>query len=136
VYILKFTLSFYDFFLIQFGTLFPSTNLKYHFNVSNSYVIHKLRLILFPWTHKPWVRKLRRTENGQTEWQPPRDDINSPDLYIPGEPLQCGQQTRLTLAIVMAIVTYILLNALHRGLEKNFNPKVFGAVIVSLRADL
>ncbi|EKM74715.1 hypothetical protein AGABI1DRAFT_47504 [Agaricus bisporus var. burnettii JB137-S8] len=94
----------------NFGTLFPSTNLKYHFNVSNSYVMHKLKLIIFPWMHKPWVRKVRRTENGQSEWQPPREDINSPDLYIP----------------VMAIVTYILLNALHRGLEKNFNPKILG----------
>jgi hypothetical protein len=33
---------------------------------------------------------------------------------------------------VMAIVTYILLNALHRGLEKNFNPKVLVTVIVRL----
>lgn len=69
---------------LQFATLFPSTNLKHHFNVSNSYVILKLKLILFPWTHKPWVRRIRRTDNGQSEWQPPRDDINSPDLYIPG----------------------------------------------------
>ncbi|KXN88694.1 Protein transport protein yif1 [Leucoagaricus sp. SymC.cos] len=91
-------------------TLFPSTNLKHHFNVSNSYVMLKLKLVLFPWTHKPWVRKIRRTENGQSEWQPPREDINSPDLYIP----------------VMAIVTYILLTAIHKGLEKNFNPKILG----------
>ncbi|KAF5346182.1 hypothetical protein D9756_011145 [Leucocoprinus leucothites] len=94
----------------NFGTLFPSTNLKHHFNVSNSYVMLKLKLILFPWMHKPWVRKVRRTENGQSEWQPPREDINSPDLYIP----------------VMAIVTYILLTAIHKGLEKNFNPKILG----------
>lgn len=44
----------------------------------------KLKLILFPWSHKPWVRRVRRSDNGQSEWQPPRDDINSPDLYIPG----------------------------------------------------
>ncbi|KAL9714910.1 Protein transport protein yif1 [Leucoagaricus gongylophorus] len=94
----------------NFGTLFPTTNLKHHFNVSNSYVMLKLKLILFPWSHKPWVRRVRRSDNGQSEWQPPRDDINSPDLYIP----------------VMAIVTYILLTAIHRGLEKNFNPKILG----------
>ncbi|KAF9443438.1 protein transporter yif1 [Macrolepiota fuliginosa MF-IS2] len=94
----------------NFGTLFPSTNLKYHFNVSNSYVMHKLRLILFPWTHKPWARKVKRTDNGQSEWQTPREDINSPDLYIP----------------VMSIVTYILLTAINKGLEKNFNPKILG----------
>lgn len=28
------------------------------------------------------------------------------------------------LFLVMAIVTYILLTAIHKGLEKNFNPKV------------
>jgi hypothetical protein len=57
--------------------------LKHHFNVSNSYVIKKIKLVLFPWFHKPWTRKLRRSEQGQAEWQPPREDINSPDLYIP-----------------------------------------------------
>ena len=68
---------------VQFGDAVPFTVLKYHFNVSNSYVIRKLRLVVFPWMHKPWSRKMRRSEQGQTEWQPPRDDINSPDLYIP-----------------------------------------------------
>jgi len=111
---------------LQFATLFPSTNLKHYFNVSNSYVILKLKLILFPWTHKPWVRRIRRTDNGQSEWQPPRDDINSPDLYIPGLLLSLPSfiislSHSLT---VMAIVTYILLTAIHKGLEKNFNPKV------------
>ena len=57
--------------------------LKHHFNVSNSYVMNKLRLLLFPWRHKPWSRRVRRSENGQAEWQAPRDDLNAPDLYIP-----------------------------------------------------
>ena len=60
--------------------------LKHHFNVSNSYVIKKLQIVLFPWRHKPWSRRVRRLENGQSEWSPPREDINSPDLYIPGMP--------------------------------------------------
>ena len=60
--------------------------LKHHFNVSNSYVIKKLQIVLFPWRHKPWSRRVRRLENGQSEWSPPREDINSPDLYIPGTP--------------------------------------------------
>lgn len=69
----------------QFSGQIPVSLLKHHFNVSNSYVLHKLRLVLFPWRHRPWTRKVRRSEvNGQTEgWQPPREDINSPDLYIP-----------------------------------------------------
>ncbi|KAF8634687.1 hypothetical protein AX17_004124 [Amanita inopinata Kibby_2008] len=92
------------------GTIFPSTHIKHHFNVSNSYVMRKIQLILFPWTHKPWSRRVRRSDAGQTEWQPPRDDINGPDLYIP----------------LMALVTYILLSALHSGLNDRFHPKVLG----------
>ncbi|RDB30741.1 Protein transport protein yif1 [Hypsizygus marmoreus] len=95
----------------NFGTIFPSTTLKHHFNVSNSYVIYKLKLVLFPWLHKPWARKVRRSEQGQaTEWQSPREDLNSPDLYIP----------------LMAFVTYILLCALLAGLQKQFHTKVLG----------
>ncbi|KAF8876647.1 YIF1-domain-containing protein [Infundibulicybe gibba] len=94
----------------NFGGIFPATTVKHHFNVSNSYVINKLRIVLFPWTHKPWARRVRRSEQGQSEWQPPREDINSPDLYIP----------------VMALVTYIILAALHAGLKKDFDPKVLG----------
>ena len=70
----------------QIGGLIPITHLKHHFNVSNSYVIRKLRLVVFPWRHKPWTRKMRRSETGSGEFQPPRDDLNAPDLYIPGAP--------------------------------------------------
>lgn len=41
---------------------------------------------------------------------PPRDDLNSPDMYIP----------------VMALVTYILLSAMLAGLRGNFEPEVLG----------
>ncbi|KAF5339986.1 hypothetical protein D9611_012410 [Ephemerocybe angulata] len=46
------------------------------------------------------------------EWQPPRDDVNSPDLYIP----------------VMAIVTYILLTGLHAGIHvpSGIRPQILG----------
>lgn len=59
--------------------------LKHYFNVSNSYVVNKLFLVLFPWRHKPWSRKLAVGASGQEgRYLPPRDDINSPDMYIPG----------------------------------------------------
>lgn len=59
--------------------------LKHYFNVSNSYVVNKLFLVLFPWRHKPWSRKQTVGPTGQEGWYlPPRDDINSPDMYIPG----------------------------------------------------
>ncbi|KZT00327.1 YIF1-domain-containing protein [Laetiporus sulphureus 93-53] len=91
------------------GGLIPISVLRHHFNVSNSYVMNKLRILLFPWRHK-WPRRVRRSENGQSEWQPPREDVNAPDLYIP----------------LMAIVTYILLAALHSGLSSRFHPEILG----------
>ncbi|KAI9464769.1 YIF1-domain-containing protein [Russula earlei] len=94
------------------GGLIPITHLKHHFNVSNSYVIRKLRLVVFPWRHRPWTRKMRRSETGIGEFQPPRDDLNAPDLYIP----------------LMAFVTYILLAALQSGLQSRFHPEIFGVV--------
>ncbi|KAF9218602.1 hypothetical protein BS17DRAFT_791073 [Gyrodon lividus] len=95
----------------NFGGFIPLSLLKHHFNVSNSYVIKKLQLVIFPWRHRPWSRKIRRSETGQTEWQPPRDDINCPDLYIP----------------LMALVTYILVAALQTGLQERFHPQILGA---------
>ncbi|KAL1939282.1 hypothetical protein VTO73DRAFT_10085 [Trametes versicolor] len=92
------------------GGFIPISNLKHHFNVSNSFVIRKLRLLLFPWRHRPWSRQVVRLENGQSEWAAPREDLNSPDLYIP----------------LMAIVTYILLAALHSGLNARFHPEILG----------
>lgn len=75
---------------MQFTRYLPLPLVKTSFSVTNSYVLNKLRLILFPWRHKPWARQPRRsTENGSVEgWQPPRDDINAPDLYIPSTPNQ------------------------------------------------
>ena len=51
--------------------------------MSNSYVVTKLRVLLFPWRHKPWLRKTRRSDNGQLEFLTPMEDPNAPDLYIP-----------------------------------------------------
>ncbi|TFK66346.1 YIF1-domain-containing protein [Pluteus cervinus] len=92
----------------NFGGWLPGTNaFKHHFNVSNSYVMWKMSIVLFPWIHKPWSRRIRRHEQGQTEWQTPREDVNSPDLYIP----------------VMAMLTYVLLAS---SLSTLRDPKVLG----------
>jgi len=56
------------------------------------------------------MHRQTRRQRAQGEWLPPRDDINSPDLYIP----------------VMAIVTYILLTALHSGIHARFHPRILG----------
>lgn len=79
--------------------------LKHYFNVSNSYVVNKLYLVLFPWRHRPWVR-----QNQDGFFLPPREDINSPDMYIP----------------VMAFVTYILLSTLLAGIRGAFHPELLG----------
>ncbi|PKI84444.1 hypothetical protein MVES_001494 [Malassezia vespertilionis] len=97
------------------NALLPMPVLKHYFNVSNSYVLHKLRIILFPWRHKPWSRKLqygggyggsgimspsstpqpygapdrlqpdprRNSMQEPVSFCPPREDVNSPDMYIP-----------------------------------------------------
>ena len=57
-------------------------------------------------------------------WQPPREDINAPDLYIPSE---CYTYKRkMELIVVMALVTYTLLSALVSGLQSRFHPEVLG----------
>ena len=90
--------------------------LKHYFNVSNQYVANKLFLVLFPWRHKPWSRKQSIGPNGQEGWfLPPRDDLNSPDMYIP----------------VMALVTYILLSTLLAGLRGAFQPELLGYTATS-----
>jgi hypothetical protein len=107
--------------------MLPVSVLKHHFNVSNSYVMQKLRLLIFPWRHKPWSRKVRRSEQGTNDWQPPREDINSPDLYIPS-PYSfllhlCPTESRAT---AMAFVTYVLFVALQTGLQERFHPEILG----------
>ena len=86
--------------------------LKHYFKVTNSYVINKLFLVLFPWRHKPWSRKQQSVgPSGQDVWYlPPRDDINSPDMYIP----------------IMSLVTYILVSTLLAGLRGQFQPELLG----------
>lgn len=49
--------------------------------------------------------------NGQEGWfLPPRDDLNSPDMYIP----------------LMALVTYILLSTIISSLSGGFEPELLG----------
>ncbi|KAF9431122.1 hypothetical protein BGZ94_008897 [Podila epigama] len=94
--------------------------LQPYFNVSNSYVINKLKLLVFPWRHKQWTRLLRRSETtGEvTGFLSPRDDINAPDLYIP----------------VMAFVSYVLLVAISAGTANKFSPEILGPTASSALA--
>lgn len=97
----------------------PMGTLKTYFNVTNSYVLHKLLIILFPFRHKSWQRLTIPTHpytptpmasSTPIYYAPPREDINSPDLYIP----------------FMAAVTYVLLVGLVLGLRRAFQPEKLG----------
>ncbi|KAG0202803.1 hypothetical protein BGX28_004784 [Mortierella sp. GBA30] len=94
--------------------------LQPYFNVSNSYVVNKLRLLIFPWRHKLWTRVLKRSETtGESiGYLPPRDDLNAPDMYIP----------------VMAFVTYVLLIGISEGTENRFRPEILGPTASSAMA--
>lgn len=80
-----------------------NANLSHYFQVSNSYVFQKLKVILFPFINKQW----QRIPDSNNSFQPPRNDINSPDMYIP----------------VMGLVTYILAWNLDKGLNGSFDPE-------------
>ncbi|CAI6263365.1 unnamed protein product [Periconia digitata] len=95
----------------NFGRFISVSALKHYFNVSNSYVVNKLYIVLFPWRHRPWTRQQRNVNNAQDVFYlPPREDTNSPDMYIP----------------MMALVTYILLSTLFAGLRGAFHPELLG----------
>ena len=97
----------------QFNRYVNVSAMKHYFNVSNKYVVNKLFIVLFPWRHRPWSRQQQpMATSGQSGpmFLPPREDINSPDMYIP----------------VMAFVTYILLSTLLAGLQGAFRPELLG----------
>ncbi|KEF61588.1 uncharacterized protein A1O9_03156 [Exophiala aquamarina CBS 119918] len=109
----------------NFNRYVPVSALKHYFNVSNSYVVRKLLLVLFPWRHKPWTRQQTRMSTSSTNpdghisqqsyslnYLPPRDDLNSPDMYIP----------------IMALVTYILLSTVLAGIRGSFHPELLGSI--------
>ncbi|GMF82470.1 unnamed protein product [[Candida] boidinii] len=71
----------------NFGTIVDSSNIKYYFKVSNSYVLQKLLLILFPFKNRTWTRIFRTSTDANNNpvelYAPPTEDVNAPDLYIP-----------------------------------------------------
>ncbi|KAG7154988.1 protein YIF1B-A-like isoform X2 [Homarus americanus] len=81
------------------------SQVKYYFAVDTPYVMKKLRLLFFPFTHSDWSVRYEQDEPVQ-----PRHEINAPDLYIP----------------LMAVVTYILVAGLCLGLQERFSPDVLG----------
>uniref|UniRef100_A0A1L8D949 Protein YIF1 n=1 Tax=Nyssomyia neivai TaxID=330878 RepID=A0A1L8D949_9DIPT len=97
----------------EFEKYIPVTRLRYYFAVDNRYVIHKLRLLFFPFTHTDWSLKYDQDNPVQ-----PRYDVNAPDLYIP----------------TMAYITYIVLAGLALGMQDRFSPEQLGILASSALA--
>jgi len=87
---------------------------RYYFNVNNSYVLNKLQVLFAPMRHKSWKRLESRFGNAQeTSYNPPREDINAPDLYIP----------------FMGFMTWVLLYSFVIGHSFSaFTPELMGSI--------
>lgn len=95
-------------------------NFKRYFQVSNQYVVGKLKVWLFflvkqlllcPFGSKSWKRARQINEDGSSFYLPPRQDINAPDLYIP----------------IMAIFTYIVFVGFSAGFKGQFSPQLISS---------
>ena len=88
--------------------------LKVYFDVTNSYVLRKLKIILFPFLLRGDDWKQTKTdafsadsfsgEIGMEETFTPRNDLQAPDLYIP----------------LMSFVTFVLITAFYKGGNSDF----------------
>jgi len=96
------------------GRLINIRELRRYFAVSTDYVLNKLKLVLFPYTHHgTWQRSALQIKGEHGEvYPPPRADINAPDLYIP----------------VMGFVTYIIFCAIVAGFSGEFRPEMLGII--------
>lgn len=97
----------------QFEKYVPVTRLKYYFAVDNNYVVRKLILLLFPFTHRDWSLKYDQDNPVQ-----PRYDLNAPDLYIP----------------TMSYITFVVMAGLVMGMQNQFTPEQLGVISSSALA--
>ncbi|KAL6937230.1 hypothetical protein ACO0OL_001791 [Hanseniaspora opuntiae] len=79
-------------------------NLSQYFQVSNEYVLKKLKIILCPFLNKSWTTVTDVKNNNKVL---PRDNVNAPDMYLP----------------IMSLVTYILIWNFTKGLIGQYDPK-------------
>lgn len=80
-----------------------------YFQVTNAYVMRKIRLVLLPfWSEEEW--QLKVDEEGKV--RPPCENLYAPDLYVP----------------LMAFITFALLAGFSSGTKGHFSPEILGAV--------
>lgn len=88
-------------------------NFRGYFQVSSSYVVNKLKRVLFPHyfcdESTLWAQKFVKGKNGAGECAPPVADINALDFYIP----------------IMSFATYLLLCVLLYGLAGFYTANLF-----------
>lgn len=84
------------------GTTFD--NLSQYFQVSNQYVLQKMKIILCPFLNKSWTTTTDVKNNNVVL---PRDNVNAPDMYLP----------------IMSLITYILIWNFTKGLIGQYDPK-------------
>lgn len=88
-------------------------NFRTYFQVNSSYVINKLKRVLFPHffcdENTLWSQKCIRGKDGTGEYAPPAMDVNALDLYIP----------------FMAYATYLLLCVFLYGLAGFYSTSLF-----------
>jgi len=81
--------------------------LHYYFDVTNSYVVKKLQLLLVPFLFGgDWNQELDTEGLARS----PRHNLHAPDLYIP----------------LMSFITFVLLTGIHSGSKGEFSPEVLG----------
>ncbi|CAK4764947.1 unnamed protein product [Aphanomyces euteiches] len=92
------------------GALSIFGSVKYYFTVNNTYVLHRLKMLLCPFIHKDWRRIVQNegTDGREVTYATPSMDKNAPDLYIP----------------LMSFATYILIVGYIKGASGRFNPNV------------
>ena len=88
--------------------------LRYYFDVNNSYVLKKFQILLLPYRHTDWMRKSAPGGHGAIP-QPPSTDPNAPDLYLP----------------LMGLVTYILVAGFVSGADGRFTPEVLSSTAIT-----
>lgn len=97
----------------QFQKYVPIKALRYYFAVDTDYVLTKLALLFFPFTHKDWSVKYEQDVPLQ-----PRYERNAPDMYIP----------------TMAFLTYVAIAGLVLGVNERFTPEQLGITASSALA--
>ncbi|KAI5137203.1 protein transport protein YIF1 [Nematocida ausubeli] len=78
--------------------------IKRYFQIDNSYICHKLAMIIYPYTTEQWSYTTDRDITGVL--------ISQPDMYIP----------------LMAIISYILCISCEMELNNTFTPTALGNI--------